>query len=255
MSKGNISWSFTGKTILITGASRGIGAACANLFAQAGANVFALSRTTGESLHPGVHSLRVDVTDMDGLKKAASAAAASTGRIDICIANAGAALVEEFASTDVAEWSRLIDINLTGVMRTWQAALPYMGAGGRLIANSSAAGVRAEPDIPAYSATKAAIGGLVQSLAILYARRQITVNAVAPGEIDTELNKAARERVAKKRGVSNEDIVRELLANHIPLRRMGSPGDIAALVAFLASSESGYITGQTLVIDGGQLLV
>lgn len=255
----NTSWSFPGKTVVVTGASRGIGLACVNLFAGAGAHVFALSRTGGTGgLHSSAHALSVDVTDSRDLALAIGTAAGLTGRIDICVANAGAVLVEDFSATDPAEWSRLIDVNLIAVMRTWQAALAYMGtngSGGRLIANSSAAGVRAEPDIPAYSATKAAIGALVQALAVEYAPRQITVNAVAPGEIDTELQRDARDRVARRHGRRSEDLFCKLISESIPLHRLGRPNEVAALVAFLASAEAAYITGQTIVIDGGQLLI
>jgi NAD(P)-dependent dehydrogenase (short-subunit alcohol dehydrogenase family) len=254
----NISWSFSDKTVLITGANRGIGLATANLFAHAGAHVFALSRTTGsQDLHAGVHELIVDVTTAD-IARAVGVAAKVTGRIDICVANAGAVLVEDYAVTDPAEWSRLVDVNLIGVMKTLQAALAYMGAhdaGGRLIVTSSAAGVRGEQDTPTYSATKAAISGLVQALAVQYAPRKITVNAVAPGEIDTRMNREGRARVAARRGRRSEDLLRELIADHIPLHRLGTPQEIANLIAFLASAESAYITGQTIVIDGGQLLI
>jgi NAD(P)-dependent dehydrogenase (short-subunit alcohol dehydrogenase family) len=254
-----ISWSFAGKTVLVTGASRGIGLATANLFAAAGAHVLALSRSgTADGLHPEAHSLSVDVTSAVDLVDAADQAASHSGRIDICVANAGMGMVENYATTDPAEWAQVVDVNLLGVMRTWQAALRHMGAGGsggRLIANSSAAGVRGEPGTATYSATKAAISGLVQALAIEYADRGITVNAVAPGEIDTRLNREGRARVAARQGRGLEELLDELVSDHIPVGRLGSPDEVAALIAFLAAGESSYITGQTIVIDGGQLLV
>ena len=166
--------------------------------------------------------------------------------------------MENYADTDPADWCRVVDVNLLGVMRTWQAVLPYMtadGGGGRLIANSSAAGVRGESATPTYSATKAALTGLVQALAVDCAARSITVNAVAPGDIDTQLNREGRAHAAAREGRSREELVGELLAHHIPARRLGEPGEVASLIAFLASAESAYITGQTIVIDGGQLLI
>jgi NAD(P)-dependent dehydrogenase (short-subunit alcohol dehydrogenase family) len=254
-----IRWSFIDKTVVVTGASRGIGLATANLFADAGADVVSVSRTTApEGLHPAVREIRADVTNDSDVSAAMSAAAAPSGRIDVCIANAGNVVVEDFATTDPAEWTGLFDLNVVGVMRTWQAALVYMGSAGcpgRLIANSSTAGVRGEPDIPTYSASKAALGGLVQALAIAYAPKGITVNAVAPGEIDTSLNRDARALVAEQRGRDVDEITRELVSDHIPLGRFGQADEVAALIAFLASRESSYITGQTIVIDGGQLLV
>jgi NAD(P)-dependent dehydrogenase (short-subunit alcohol dehydrogenase family) len=254
---GRVTWSFEGKTVVVTGASRGIGLATANLFAEAGADVFALSRSGApDELHPSAHALAVDVTNADDLKRGIGEAAARSGRIDVCVANAGAVLVEDFGETDPAEWSRQLDVNVMGVMLTWQAALVHMtDGGGRLIANSSAAGVRGEPDIPAYSATKAAIGGLVQALAIKYADRGITVNAVAPGEIDTAMNRGAREIVARSMGRDADELVADLVSNHVPLGRLGRPEEIASVFAFLASDASSYVTGQTIVVDGGQLLI
>lgn len=254
----NIRWSFEGQTVLITGGSRGIGLATANLFADAGAKVYALSRSTpDEALSGEVEVIVCDVASREDLSEAVREAAAGGG-IDVCLANAGVCMVEDFATTDSSQWSRIVDINLLGVMRTWQAALPLMateGRGGRLIANSSAAGVRAESAIPAYCASKAALTGLVQSLAIRYADRGITVNAVAPGEIDTDMNRNARAAIAKEAGRSSEDLLREMLSAHIPAGRLGEERDVAATIAFLASEESSYITGQTIVIDGGQLLI
>jgi NAD(P)-dependent dehydrogenase (short-subunit alcohol dehydrogenase family) len=254
----SIKWSFEGKTALITGASRGIGLASAELLAQAGAEVFALSRTgAADGLSGNLHSLSADVTDADQLKRAAQEAAKRSGRIDICIANAGMGMIEDFATTDPAQWAHAIDVNLIGVMRVWQAVLPYMtdGRGGRLIANSSASGVRGEAGTATYSATKAAISGLIQALAIEYASAKITVNAVAPGEIDTQLNREGRQWIAQQRGTSSEELLNELLTDHVPVGRLGSAEEVASLIAYVASDEAAYMTGQTVVMDGGLVLV
>lgn len=256
----NIEWSFEGQAVVLTGGSRGIGLTTANLFADAGAKVYALSRSAPDRrLSEEVEVIACDVVSQHDLAEAMRQIAADGGgHIDICVANAGVCMVEDFAQTDPAEWSRVLDVNLLGVMRTWQAVLPHMakgGRGGRLIANSSAAGVRAESPIPAYCASKAALTGLVQSLAIRYADRGITVNAVAPGEIDTDMNRGARELVAQSQGRSSEELLQEMLSEHIPAGRLGREQDIAASIAFLASEEASYITGQTIVIDGGQLLI
>jgi NAD(P)-dependent dehydrogenase (short-subunit alcohol dehydrogenase family) len=254
----SITWSFEGKTALITGASRGIGLASAELFARAGAEVFALSRSgISDGLPDNVHALSVDVTDTDQLTRAAQEASRRLGRIDICIANAGIGMIEDFATTDPAQWVHAIDVNLIGVMRVWQAVLPYMtdGRGGRLIANSSASGVRGEAGTATYSATKAAISGLIQALAIEYASRKITVNAVAPGEIDTQLNREGRQLIAEQRGTSSAALLNELLTDHVPLGRLGSAEEVASAIAFVASDEAAYMTGQTVVMDGGLVLV
>lgn len=255
----NIAWSFAGRAVVVTGASRGIGLATANLFAAAGAEVFALSRSKpADTLHRDVHVLSCDVSSAEDLAGSMSQAASATGRIDVCVANAGVGLVEEYEQIDPAEWARLMDVNLLGVMRTWQAALRHMardGSGGRLIANSSAAGVRGEPATAAYSASKAAISGLVHALAVEYAPHDISVNAVAPGEIDTKMNRDGRAGVAALSGRSGEELMRELVSDHIPAGRLGQCEEVASLIAFLASEEASYITGQVIVIDGGELLV
>jgi NAD(P)-dependent dehydrogenase (short-subunit alcohol dehydrogenase family) len=252
-----ISWSFPDTTVLITGANRGIGQAIAELFADAGATVVAASRAAMDPARSDVHHVEVDVTDQDGLRRAARFAATFNGRIDVCVANAGQALVEDFESTSAGEWRQLLEVNVVGVMSTWQAALRYMGhpGAGRLIAISSVAGVRGEAFSATYSATKAALGALVQALASEYGRRGVTVNAVAPGEIDTRMNHRGRQLIAERVGRSPEALLDDLLSTSIPAGRLGRAHEVAALVAFLASSEASYITGQTHVIDGGLLLV
>jgi glucose 1-dehydrogenase len=256
---GHITWSFAGQTAVVTGASRGIGLATANLLAGAGAAVLALSRSsTTESVQPNVEIVRCDVCNEEELAEAMRQAAAYTGRIDICVANAGIGLIEDFENSSSTDWSHIVDVNLLGVMRTWQAALRYMGGhgtAGRLIATASVAGLRGYPDTPAYTATKAAVSGLTQALAIRYASRAITVNAIAPGEIDTQLNRDDRETLARRQGRRGDELLHEILGEHIPAGRLGAPTEVAGLVAFLASDEASYITGQTIVIDGGEILV
>lgn len=255
----NIKWSFPGRTVVVTGASRGIGLVTANLFADAGAHVYALSRSKpADELSGAVAAIACDVATSEDLESAIHQVVSDRGKIDICIANAGVCMAEDFERADPVQWGRIMDVNLLGVMLTWRAVLPYMRVedhGGRLIANSSTAGVRAESAIPAYSASKAALAGLVQSLAIRYADRGISVNAVAPGEIDTEMNRSTRASMAASAGRSSAELLSELLDRHIPAGRLGCEQDIASLIAFLASDEASYITGQTIVIDGGQLLV
>lgn len=255
---GNIAWSFEGKTAVVTGASRGLGLAAANLLSEAGADVVGLSRSgSTDGTDETFQSLSCDVGDAESVASAMRSAAGEKGAIDICVANAGIGLVENFEEVPVSEWRRLIDVNLLGVMHTWREALRYMGArpAGRLIAVSSAAGIRGYPDTPTYCATKAGLGGLTQALAVRYAARGITVNLVAPGDFDTTLNRDDRARVAEEANTSPEALLDELLREHIPAGRLGEPNEVAAVIAFLASDEASYITGQTVVIDGGELLV
>lgn len=248
----------TGKSALVTGASRGIGFSTAVCLAGAGARVVAASRT-GTVPHdvPGVTATQADVTDRQAMQDAVDQAAERSGVLDICIANAGVGLVEEFRETPLDDWRLVIEVNVLGVMNALQAALRRMdrqGRGGRLLVNSSAAGVRGEARTAVYSASKAALTGLVQALAVELAPDGITVNAVAPGEIDTEFQARGVRSVAALEGVDPADL-RQRLVRQIPLSRLGSAEDVAAVFAFLASDHAAYITGQTIVVDGGQLLV
>jgi NAD(P)-dependent dehydrogenase (short-subunit alcohol dehydrogenase family) len=242
-----------GRRAVITGASRGIGAGIARRLAGAGADVMGLSRSGMGEGEDGVAHRRVDVTDEAALSGAIEDF--GEGGLDICVVNAGAPFVEDFLTTPADEWRALIEVNLVAAVTTTRLALRRMvaGEGGRIIVISSAAGIRAEPDIPVYCATKAALHGLVQALAIRYAEDGVTVNAIAPGEIDTKLERDAMAEVAQRRGVSLE-FLRERVTAEIPIGRLGAPEDIAGLALFLASEDAAFITGQVLVVDGAQLL-
>jgi NAD(P)-dependent dehydrogenase (short-subunit alcohol dehydrogenase family) len=242
-----------GRRAVVTGASRGIGAEIARRMAASGADVLGLSRSQ-VARDDGVTHRSVDVTDETALAEAIQSF--SRDGLDICVVNAGAPMVEDFLNTPTQEWRKLIEINLVAAITTTRLALaPMLSAeGGRIIVISSAAGVRAEPDIPVYCATKAALLGLVQALAIRYAKDGIRVNAIAPGEIDTQLERDAMAEVAISRGMTFEAL-REQLKSEIPLGRLGTPADIAGLALFLASDDASFITGQEFVVDGAQLLV
>lgn len=245
-----------GARAVVTGASRGIGLAIANALGAEGATVVGLSRTGhGGDPRPRVSHLAVDVTSERDVERAIAAAGEP---LDICVVNAGAALVEDYLRTPTRDWRALIELNLIAAMTSVRSAARAMLAGGRpgrIVVISSTAGLRAEPDIPIYSATKAALGAFVQALAIRHARAGLTVNAIAPGEIDTALHRTALGEVARRRDTTDEALRSELVADHIPIGRLGRPEDVAPLAVFLASSASAYVTGQTFVVDGGQLLV
>lgn len=243
------------KTAFITGASSGIGQASAIMFAKAGARVVtgwhpkdphninpvldAITSLGGEAL-----PVRVDVTDTESVEAALGAAAQSYGGVDVVVANAGIARRVAFEQMREQDWHEVLDVDLGGVFRCFRTALPLMPDGGRLLATSSISGaVTAWSEHAHYTAAKAGVIGLVRTLAVDVAQRSITVNAVAPGVIVTpqsldEVNSLGESGLHEA-------------ASRIPLRRNGRPEDVAAVFVFLASDEASYITGQTIVVDGG----
>ena len=231
-----------GKTALVTGGSRGIGAACARALAAGGHRVtiqYLVSEAASQALAAeiGGSAVRADVTDAGQVRQMFDTA----GPVDILVCSAGISLIKLFTETTEEEWRRLLDTNLGGVINCCQAAIPYMVRRkyGRIIIISSVWGVTGASCEAAYSASKAALIGLTKSLAKELGPSGITVNCAAPGVVDTDMN----------RGLTPD--VREELIGSTPLRRIGTPEDVAALVRFLASDEAGFITGQVIGVDGG----
>jgi NAD(P)-dependent dehydrogenase (short-subunit alcohol dehydrogenase family) len=235
--------SLEGRRALVTGAGTGIGAATVARFEAEGAKVFGVDVVAG---YPG---LVADVTDPDEL----SAAILSAGELDICVANAGVSLMEPFLEGGLGSWRRVVDVNLLGVMLTLQAAAGAMPRGGRLLATASIAGLHGEREAAAYCASKAGVIALVRTLAIELAPLGITVNAVAPGQIETGMNRRDLELVSERVGRPAEDVLRDHLDRNVPMRRMGAPEEVAALFAFLASDDAAFISGAVIPVDGGEL--
>jgi len=244
-----------GKTAVVTGGAAGIGRATALRLAAEGADVLVIDRAApAEPFPDGMLVAEGDVTDAASLATAMSLLGDGP---DICVANAGISLVEDFVAGDLDAWRRVLDVNLLGVMVTFQVAARRMiaaGRGGRLLATSSLAGIRGEPTIAAYCASKAAVIAVVKTLAVELAPHRITVNAVAPGQIDTDMNARDVVATAEAEGRSPDEIREELIRTRVPLGRMGAPHEVGALFAFLASDDAAFVTGETVRIDGAELL-
>jgi 3-oxoacyl-[acyl-carrier protein] reductase len=230
------------KTALITGASRGIGAACARALALDGYHVvinYLRSEEAAQRLAAelGGKAVRADVSDGMQVKQMFETIVPP----DVLVCNAGEALMKLLTDTTEQEWNALLSLNLGGVIRCCQASIPSMVRRkyGRIIVISSVWGAVGASCEAVYSASKAALHGLVKSLAKELGPSGITVNAVAPGVIDTEMNEAL------------DAPARAALIDATPLGRFGTPEDVANLVRFLASDAAGFITGQIIGVDGG----
>jgi 3-oxoacyl-[acyl-carrier protein] reductase len=239
----------TKKVALVTGGSRGIGAAIAKRLAADGANV-AITYTKGADAAASVVreieraggkaiAIQADAANADAVEAAVKKTVATFGRLDVLVNNAGTATPKRFEETTLEELDRLIDINVRGVFVATQAALKQMNNGGRIIMIGSCVGERAmTPGLVPYSATKGAVKMFTQGLSREVGSRGITVNNVQPGPIDTDLNPAAGDWAAPQKAATALD-------------RYGSVDEVAALVAFVAGPEASYITGANLTVDGG----
>jgi 3-oxoacyl-[acyl-carrier protein] reductase len=238
-----------GKTALVTGASRGIGAAIAKRLAADGASVaitYARGSEAAASVVKAIESaggkaiaIQADATDPKAVQAAVDKIVGTFGKLDVLVNNAGTAIPKKFEETTLEEFDQVIDLNVRSVFVTTQAALKQMNNGGRIISIGSCVGERMmTPGLVPYSATKGAIRMFTQGLSREVGDRGITVNNVQPGPIDTDLNPASGDWATPQRAVT-------------ALNRYGKVEEVAALVAFVASDESSYITGANLTVDGG----
>jgi NAD(P)-dependent dehydrogenase (short-subunit alcohol dehydrogenase family) len=232
-----------GKAALITGGASGIGAATAARFAAAGAIVGVIDRVDGADT--AGHHFTVDVRDATALSAAVDEFVRAVGRLDIVVNNAGTGDLRPLHTVDDKLWHRLIDVNLTGTFNGMRAAIPHMLAtgGGAIVNNASLSGVMPTRNEAAYSAAKAAVIALTKSGALEYGP-SVRVNCVAPGHVRTPLT-AVWEQFPD---------AFEPIADALPLGRIGEADEIAEVILFLASARSSYITGQTIVVDGGASL-
>ena len=238
-----------GKVAVVTGGSRGIGAAIAKRLAADGASV-AITYTKGADAAASVVqaiergggkgiAIQADATDAKAVKAAVEKTVATFGRLDVLVNNAGTAIPKTFVEATLEEMDRVIDINIRGVFVATQAALKYMQDGGRIIMIGSSVGERVlVPGLVPYAATKGAVKIFTQGLAREVGSRGITVNNVQPGPIETDLNPATGDWAVPQKAAT-------------ALKRYGQADEIAAMVAFVAGPDASYITGANLTVDGG----
>jgi 3-oxoacyl-[acyl-carrier protein] reductase len=237
------------KVALVTGGSRGIGAAIAKRLAADGARVaitFATDAAAAAAVVKAIEreggtavAIQAQATDAKAVQSAIEQTVAAFGRLDVLVNNAGTAIPKSFEETTIEEMDRVIDINFRGAMVATQAALKHMRSGSRIIMIGSAVGERvAAPGLVAYAGTKGAVKMFAQALSRELGSRGITVNNVQPGPIDTDLNPAAAAWAVPQKAATALD-------------RYGHVDEIAAMVAFVAGPESSYITGANLTVDGG----
>jgi NAD(P)-dependent dehydrogenase (short-subunit alcohol dehydrogenase family) len=236
--------------VLVTGAESGIGRATAVHAARAGADVAAIGLDRA-GLDTLVDELRAvgrraiarvtDVTDADATAAAVAELAGELGRLDVAHANAGVLIqAAPFDTLDLAEWHRVLAVNLTGVLHTFRAAVPCFGTdGGVLLATGSSAAIRPVPGILPYVAAKAGVHAIARSLAVELAPRNIRVNVVAPGVTDTAMTRGIPGHV--ERGLPK-----------VPLGRLVEPAEVAALAVYLMTDDARSVTGSVLTIDGGR---
>lgn len=242
----------SGRVALVTGGSRGIGAAIARRLATQGAKVVVGAR--GENARPvaeeiarsggNADAIALDVTEDGSADKALAAVLERHGRIDILVNNAGIARDQLMLRLKRGDWDAVLATNLTAAYALTQAALKPMirQRSGRIISISSVVGQAGNAGQANYAASKAGLIGFTKAVALEVASRGITANVVAPGLVETDMT----QEIAAK--------AREQWESNIPLRRLGTPDDVAAAVCFLASDEAAYITGQVLAVNGGMYM-
>src|SRR5579872_2096160 len=240
-----------GKVAVITGGNSGIGLATAKRLQEEGAKVAILGRSRKtldeavKAIGNGVVAVQGDVAKLADVDRLYSEVSEKLGKIDVLFVNAGVVMFAPLAETSESTYDEQFDINIKGAYFTIQKALPLLNDGASIILNTSAADAKGNAGLSAYSATKAALRSLARTAAAELVERGIRVNTVAPGPIvtpifeKTDLPKEAVDEFAK-----------QVLAR-VPMKRFGQPEEVASVVAFLASQDASYITGEEINVDGG----
>ena len=248
-----------GKVSFVTGASRGIGEAISRRFASEGARValaardeIACQRIAGDISRKGGEAFAIgcDVTLPFSLSNAIASTVAKWGRIDVLVNGAGLGGPTPLSDPDDSRWNAILATNLTAVFRVTREAAPFLPSGGRVLNISSVLGRFGVAGMAAYTASKHGVIGLTRVLALELAPRQITVNALVPGWVETDMARDSFRRLAG----GDEEEGRRKAAKMAPLGRVLDPEEVAGLAAYLASKEAMSITGQAITIDGGQVM-
>lgn len=235
---------FQGKTALVTGGRSGIGRAIADRFAAEGARVFTAQRQPDDRFE----SIVADLANPAVAEIIISELVSQTGGLDLLINNAGIMLEGTVEEMSVDDWHRTMAVNLTAPFLLAKYAMPHLrGGGGSIVNVGSIEGLGSNPRHPAYGASKAGLHGLTRAIAVDHGRDGVRCNAVAPGWIDTDLNETFIQSFA------DPEAFRDGLTSIHPSGRTGTPEDVAALVAFLASDDAAFITGQIYTLDGGRM--
>ncbi len=239
------------KIALVTGGSRGLGKTIALQLANDGAQVVVNYATSGDKAEEVVAAIqagggkaiamKADVSNLDEVEKMVDTIYEQFGRIDILVNNAGVTRDELLISMERADWDKVIATNLGGIFNCSKSVAKYMmmQKSGRIINMSSVAGERGGRGQSNYAASKGAVNAFTRSVAMELARKNVTVNAVAPGVVETEMSSEVIRRA------------QDIILNSVALKRLGQPEEIAKVVAFLASDDSSYITGEVIRVDGG----
>jgi 3-hydroxybutyrate dehydrogenase len=252
----------SGRAAFVTGGGRGIGRAIALAFAEPGATVAIASRTTVElervareieARGATAVPLTTDVTDPASVDRAFDVCTAELDRLDVLVNNAGLGGGEPILGSDPDRWRRVVDTNVVGAYLVTRRALPLMPDGARIVNTTSVLGRFGVAGYTAYCASKHAVIGFTRALALELAPRGITVNAICPGWVDTDMSVQGMTLGGRALGITYEEFRQRALAA-VPIRRMIQPEEVARLVRFLAEPGSSAITGQTYNICGGQTM-